>query len=226
MPTFLETVEEQFGSRDLYEVLQVDKSAEEADLRRAYRRLSLRVHPDRASPEEVASATEKFQTLGKIYSILTDKDKRAIYDENGTVDEDSSIFDQDRDWSDYWRLLFPKITVEDIKSFEDKYKGSEEEMEDLRRAYLQHEGDMDAIMGEVLCSSVEDEPRYTALLQGWIADGALPDFEKFSAEPEKRKRKRKARFEKEAKEAKKMKLDGEESTGDLSALIKAKQSSL
>ena len=39
--------------------------------------------------------------------------------------------------------------MEDIKSFEDKYKGSEEEMEDLRRAYLQHEGDMDAIMGEV-----------------------------------------------------------------------------
>ena len=61
MPSFLETVEEQFGSRDLYEVLQVDHSAEEADLRRAYRRLSLRVHPDRARAEEVESATEKFQ---------------------------------------------------------------------------------------------------------------------------------------------------------------------
>ena len=34
------------------------------------------------------------QTLGKIYSILTDKDKRAVYDEDGTVDEESSIFDQ------------------------------------------------------------------------------------------------------------------------------------
>ena len=34
------------------------------------------------------------QTLGKIYSVLTDKDKRAIYDEEGTVDEESSIFDQ------------------------------------------------------------------------------------------------------------------------------------
>ena len=35
-----------------------------------------------------------FQTLGRIYSILTDKDKRAIYDEDGTIDEESSIFDQ------------------------------------------------------------------------------------------------------------------------------------
>ena len=34
------------------------------------------------------------QTLGKIYSILTDKDRRAIYDEEGTVDEGGSIFDQ------------------------------------------------------------------------------------------------------------------------------------
>ena len=65
---FLETVEEQFGSRSLYEVLQVDKSAEEADLRRAYRRLSLRVHPDRASPEEVDSATEKFQVAIHSYN--------------------------------------------------------------------------------------------------------------------------------------------------------------
>ena len=61
MSTFLETVEREFGSRDLYEVLGVGKKAEEPELRRAYRRLSLRVHPDRARPEEVDSATEKFQ---------------------------------------------------------------------------------------------------------------------------------------------------------------------
>ena len=61
MAVFLETVEQQFGSRDLYVVLGVEKSAEEAELRRAYRRLSLRVHPDRATPEDVDTATEKFQ---------------------------------------------------------------------------------------------------------------------------------------------------------------------
>lgn len=94
MTGFLDTVEEQFGSRDLYVVLGVEKNAEEGELRRAYRRLSLRVHPDRAAPSDVDTATEKFQTLGKIYSVLTDKDKRAIYDEEGTVDEEDSIFDQ------------------------------------------------------------------------------------------------------------------------------------
>lgn len=61
MSTFLETVEQQYGTRDLYTVLGVEKNAEEADLKRAYRRLSLKVHPDRVEPEEVATATEKFQ---------------------------------------------------------------------------------------------------------------------------------------------------------------------
>lgn len=61
MSTFLETVERQYGTRDLYAVLGVEKTAEEAELKRAYRRLSLKVHPDRVEPEEVATATEKFQ---------------------------------------------------------------------------------------------------------------------------------------------------------------------
>lgn len=39
--------------------------------------------------------------------------------------------------------------MEDIKSFEEKYKGSEEEAEDLKSAYLKYEGDMDHIMTEV-----------------------------------------------------------------------------
>lgn len=111
MPTFLDDVERLFGSRDLYEVLGVVKAAEEVELRRAYRRLSLRVHPDRAAADEVEAATEKFQvvfraaphtftiiiplqTLSKIHSVLTNGDKRAVYDETGTVDEEDAIFDQ------------------------------------------------------------------------------------------------------------------------------------
>ena len=41
----------------------------------------------------------------------------------GEVGEEDDIIDQDRDWCEYWRLLFPKITVKDIEEFEKKYKG-------------------------------------------------------------------------------------------------------
>ena len=121
MPQFLEAVESSFGTRDLYEALGIEKSAESKVIRKAYHRLSLQVHPDRVTPEDVEQATRKFQVckhtavyfmqshantlhviaitceqvLGKIYAILSDSDKRAIYDKYGTVDEDDdSIFKQ------------------------------------------------------------------------------------------------------------------------------------
>lgn len=56
---------------------------------------------------------------------------------------------KDRDWTDYWRILFKKVTVDDIKAFEKSYKGSEEESETLRSAYVDCEGDMDKILEKV-----------------------------------------------------------------------------
>ena len=52
-------------------------------MKKAYRKLSIKVHPDKAAPSEQESATKKFQTLSQIYAILSDHDKRAIYDESG-----------------------------------------------------------------------------------------------------------------------------------------------
>lgn len=51
------------------------------------------------------------QILGKVYSVLSDKEQRAVYDEQGTVDEDSDVLSQDRDWETYWRLLFKKVEI-------------------------------------------------------------------------------------------------------------------
>lgn len=50
---------------------------------------------------------------------------------------------------EYWRLLFQKVTIDDIKKFEETYKGSEEESDTLKTVYLEKEGDMNAIMEEV-----------------------------------------------------------------------------
>lgn len=47
--------------------------------------------------------------LGKLYAVLTDQEQRAVYDEQGVVDEESDVLRQDRCWEDYWRLLFPKV---------------------------------------------------------------------------------------------------------------------
>ena len=63
MSTFLDDVERCFGGRDLYAALGVGKEAKDTELKRAYHRLSLQVHPDRVAPREVEEATQKFQVL-------------------------------------------------------------------------------------------------------------------------------------------------------------------
>lgn len=50
-----------------------------------------------------------FQILGKLYAVLSDKEQRAVYDEQGVVDEECDALSQDRCWEEYWRLLFPKV---------------------------------------------------------------------------------------------------------------------
>ena len=79
--------------------------------------------------------------------MLSDKDKRAVYDEEGVVDEEDDILTQNRDWDEYWRLLFKRLTLEDIQQFEEKYKGSEEEEADLRDAYIESEGEGGGVVG-------------------------------------------------------------------------------
>lgn len=201
MPGLKDALEELFETRDLYQVLSIDKTANESKVKKAYHKASLQFHPDRVKPKERELATKKFQALGAVYKILSDKDSRALYDESGEVDDEGDASLNDRDWSEYWRVLFKKVTLDDIKNFEKKYRHSDEEAEDLKKAYLESEGDMDAIIDNVICATVDDEPRFTEILVGWIKEGKVPDFEKFSHETKENKKKRKAKRDEEAKEA-------------------------
>src|SRR5688572_28769302 len=69
------------AKRDYYEVLEVQKNASEADLKKAYRRLAMKYHPDR-NPDS-KDAEEKFKEAKEAYEVLTDPQKRAAYDQFG-----------------------------------------------------------------------------------------------------------------------------------------------
>ena len=67
--------------RDYYEVLGVDKSADDATIKKAYRNLAKKYHPDvRPGDEEAA---EKFKEASEAYAVLSDPDKRRQYDQFG-----------------------------------------------------------------------------------------------------------------------------------------------
>ncbi len=73
------------ASRDPYEVLGVGRNASPEEIKSAYRRLARRFHPD-VNPND-AEAEEKFKEIGNAYSILSDAEKKARFDQYGSVDD-------------------------------------------------------------------------------------------------------------------------------------------
>ena len=69
------------SKRDYYEVLGVSKDAAERDIKKAYKRLAMKFHPDRTQGDK--SKEEQFKEVKEAYEILTDDQKRAAYDQYG-----------------------------------------------------------------------------------------------------------------------------------------------
>lgn len=77
------------NKRDYYQVLGVDKSASADDIKKAYRKLAMKYHPDRNPGDK--SAEEKFKEVGEAYEVLSDADKRSRYDSYGFAGVDPNF---------------------------------------------------------------------------------------------------------------------------------------
>lgn len=77
------------AKRDFYEVLGVERGASDAELKKAYRRLAMKYHPDR-SPDDKASE-EKFKEANEAYEVLSDAAKRSAYDQYGHAGVDPQM---------------------------------------------------------------------------------------------------------------------------------------
>ncbi len=69
--------------RDYYEILGIKKNATLDEIKKAYREMALRYHPDRVPHEQKKEAEEKFKEISEAYAVLSDSQKRALYDQYG-----------------------------------------------------------------------------------------------------------------------------------------------
>lgn len=89
------------AKRDYYEVLGLSKTSSQDDVKRAYRNLALKYHPDRVTPDKKKEAEEKFKEISEAYEVLIDKEKRAGYDQYGHAGVEGAFKQGGFQWQDF-----------------------------------------------------------------------------------------------------------------------------
>src|SRR3989338_1065650 len=81
--------------RDYYEILGVPKGASADDIKKAYRQLALKHPPDRVPADHKKEAEERFREISEAYAVLTDPQKRSVYDQYGHAGFDQRYSTED-----------------------------------------------------------------------------------------------------------------------------------
>lgn len=147
--------------------------------------------------------------------MLSNTQRRARYDRTGSTEE-SIVDDAGFDWTEYYRTQFAEVvTMERIEEIKREYQGSEEEKQDVLKAYTRYRGDLDKLLETVLLSGVlEDEARFRAVIESAIEAGEVQAWDKFTKETEKTRENRRKRALKERKEAERAAASGSKSSED------------
>ena len=102
------------AKRDYYEVLGVSKDSREDEIKKAYRKLAIKYHPDKNQGDK--SAEEKFKEATEAYEVLSDAKKKQIYDQYGFAGVEGMNGGQGHDYSSVYR------DFEDLKDFKKEIK--------------------------------------------------------------------------------------------------------
>ena len=168
------TSEENHQSPNLYSLLGVEKTATNAEIKKAYRRLVFVYHPDKNKTDPDAGS--KFANITRAYKILSNPDSRRIYDETGDYDDEDEGKINIAETLNYFRKIY---SPKDIESFHDKYINSKDEEEDLINFYNSNGGDIKKILEWIPYSTNDDVQRYIKIYEKLFKKKTLTKTKKF-----------------------------------------------
>ena len=168
------TSEDNPQSPNLYSLLGVEKTATNAEIKKAYRRLVFVYHPDKNKTDPDAGS--KFANITRAYKILSNPDSRRIYDETGDYDDEDEGKINIAETLNYFRKIY---SPKDIESFHDKYINSKDEEEDLINFYNSNGGDIKKILEWIPYSTNDDVQRYIKIYEKLFKKKTLTKTKKF-----------------------------------------------
>lgn len=215
--------------KSLYTMLGVSETASQEEIRKSYRKLCLQLHPDKAGNSDTAK--KDFQRLQDVYAILSDPEKKHLYDTHGIIashsesDTAATSFTSEQLYRKFKQALF-EVTDDEIERFEADYRRSPEEEDDLLRYYENFAGDMKRVFAHVLCSDESiDSHRFADIIDTAINEGrvqAYPAYDSWRKRTRKRTRPTEAAERRQNKKSRAAKSGG--TTSALVAKIQANQS--
>lgn len=157
----------------LYALLEVTPEASLDDIKRAYRRLALLLHPDKQATRadgglSAQEAAERFAAVAAAYTTLQDAAARRAYDLTGVCEG----FDGGAKFN---AATTTPITVEEIDAWAATYRNSPEERCDLREVYTQHKGNLKRILECLPLAEWCDVPRFRDAMRQMMAETSSDD---------------------------------------------------
>lgn len=232
-----------FPDIEPYDILEVTKSSTPIEIKKSYKRLCLKYHPDKIQQASSIEDREFFPKLQFSYSILSDSIKRQRYDNTGSlgIGEDD-IDDEYFNWKDYFDSMNEKITIDMIEEDKLKYQHSTEEKDDILHNFVYYEGDFIKLFEVIPHLDFDEalEDRVFRLIEDAInnqefdaelVQATLKSWEKYRKSRKTKVKQMLKKLAKEAKEAeeleKQIKDKGKRSLkneNDLKSLIQSRQS--
>ncbi|EGW35748.1 uncharacterized protein SPAPADRAFT_131825 [Spathaspora passalidarum NRRL Y-27907] len=219
-----------------YETLGVETNATPIDIKKKYKKLCLKYHPDKIQQQQPSNTTVDQDQFAKIqfsFSILNDPNKRKRYDNTGSLAE-FDVDDEGFDWKDYFESINEEITVEMIEEDKLKYQNSQEERHDIISNFIYYDGDFLKLFELIphLEFTESEEQRVYKIIEeelpkSDVESHVIKSWEKYTKSRKTKVKQMLKRLAKEAKQAKELEamLNNKKKTngGDLKSIIKSRQ---